>query len=66
VDYKSADALSIVPSRKVRITLTLSSDILKKIDRAAAIAKVSRSAFIEAVLRQYLSDREKLARPSTN
>jgi len=36
--------------RKVRITLTLSSDILKEVDREAAIAKVSRSANIEAVL----------------
>jgi hypothetical protein len=56
VDRKSVDALNIVPTRKVRITLILSSDILKEIDRLAADAKVSRSAYIEAVLRQHLSD----------
>jgi metal-responsive CopG/Arc/MetJ family transcriptional regulator len=40
--------------RKVKISLTLSSDVLKEIDRLAVGAKVSRSAFIEAVLAQYL------------
>jgi metal-responsive CopG/Arc/MetJ family transcriptional regulator len=56
----------MVATRKVRISLTLSSNILKEVDRQAAIAKVSRSAFIEAVLRQYLSDREKLAQTRTD
>jgi metal-responsive CopG/Arc/MetJ family transcriptional regulator len=45
---------------KVRVTLYLSSKILKKIDREAAVAKVSRSAFIEAILVKYLNDRKRL------
>ena len=53
-------------TRKVRISLTLSSEILREIDRDAAIAKVSRSAFIEDVLCQFLSDRENLARAKTD
>jgi Ribbon-helix-helix protein, copG family len=61
-DRKSADRLNTMASRKVQVSLTLSSDILKEVDRQAAIAKVSRSAYIEAVLRQYLSDQEHLAR----
>jgi metal-responsive CopG/Arc/MetJ family transcriptional regulator len=43
-------------TRKVRISLALSSDVLEGIDRLAVAANVSRSAFIEAVLRQYLRD----------
>jgi hypothetical protein len=39
---------------KVKISLSLSSDVLKGIDRLAVGAKVSRSAFIEAVLARYL------------
>jgi metal-responsive CopG/Arc/MetJ family transcriptional regulator len=62
VDYEFADALNTMAPRKVRITLTLSSDILKKlIGRPLALAKISRSAYIEAVLRRYLSIRERLA-----
>jgi metal-responsive CopG/Arc/MetJ family transcriptional regulator len=56
----------MVAKRKVRILLTLSSDVLREVDRKAAIAKVSRSAYIEAVLRQYLSDREHLAHVRTD
>jgi metal-responsive CopG/Arc/MetJ family transcriptional regulator len=37
-------------TRRVKISITLSSDALKEIDRLALTAKVSRSAFIEAVL----------------
>jgi metal-responsive CopG/Arc/MetJ family transcriptional regulator len=51
----------MVAARKIRVTLTLSPNILKKVDRQAAIAKVSRSVYIEAVLRQYLSGRKHLA-----
>jgi metal-responsive CopG/Arc/MetJ family transcriptional regulator len=54
----------MMAKRKVKISLTLSSDILKEVDRQAA--KVSRSAYIEAVLRQYLSDREHLAHVKTD
>jgi hypothetical protein len=39
----------------------LSSDVLEGIDYLAAKAKASRSAYIEAVLRQYLRDRKCLA-----
>lgn len=39
---------------KVRISLYLSSDVLQKVDRVAHAAKLSRSAFIEDVLRQHL------------
>jgi metal-responsive CopG/Arc/MetJ family transcriptional regulator len=38
----------------VRVSLSLQADVLNGIDRLAAKAKVSRSAFIETVLRQYL------------
>jgi metal-responsive CopG/Arc/MetJ family transcriptional regulator len=65
-DQKSADALNIMATRKVRITLSLSSDILKEVDRRAAVEKVSRSAYTEAVLRQYLRDRERLAHVGTD
>jgi metal-responsive CopG/Arc/MetJ family transcriptional regulator len=44
----------------------LSSNLLKEIDREAAIANVSRSAYIEAMLRQYLRDRELLAHMETD
>jgi metal-responsive CopG/Arc/MetJ family transcriptional regulator len=43
--------------RKVRISLTLSREVLSEIDRWAAVAKVSRSAFIEGALREYLQHR---------
>jgi metal-responsive CopG/Arc/MetJ family transcriptional regulator len=36
--------------RKARISISLSSDVLKAIDRLARRAKISRSAFIEDVL----------------
>jgi metal-responsive CopG/Arc/MetJ family transcriptional regulator len=65
-NQKSADVLNIMAPRKVRITLTLSSNLLKEIDREAAIAKLSRSAYIEAVLHQYLRDRERLAHMETD
>jgi metal-responsive CopG/Arc/MetJ family transcriptional regulator len=39
---------------KVRISLYLSADVLKEVDRLARAAKLSRSAFIEDVLRQHL------------
>jgi metal-responsive CopG/Arc/MetJ family transcriptional regulator len=47
--------------QKVRISLTLSSDVLEGIDYLAAKAKASRSAYIEAVLCRYLRDRKCLA-----
>jgi len=50
----------------VRVTVYLSFEILKKIDLAAANAKLSRSAFIEAVLRKYLSDQERLVQARTD
>jgi metal-responsive CopG/Arc/MetJ family transcriptional regulator len=45
-------------TRKVRIWLTLSSDVLKEVDRLALDAKVSRSAYIEAVLTQFLQNQK--------
>lgn len=63
---KSADRLNTMATRKVRISLTLSSDILKEVDRQAVIAKVSRSAFIEGVLRQYLRDQTRGQSPGTH
>jgi metal-responsive CopG/Arc/MetJ family transcriptional regulator len=47
-------------ARKVRVTLYLSSEILREIDQRAAIARVSRSTSIEAVILEYLSNRERL------
>jgi metal-responsive CopG/Arc/MetJ family transcriptional regulator len=41
---------------KEKTSITLSSDILAKVDRLAG-SKLSRSAFIERVLRIYLRDR---------
>jgi metal-responsive CopG/Arc/MetJ family transcriptional regulator len=41
-------------SQKVRITVFLSSSVLREVDRLARAARVSRSAYIEAVLRQHL------------
>ncbi len=41
---------------KARISITLSSDVLAKIDHLAG-SKVSRSAFIEHVLRNYFRER---------
>lgn len=38
---------------KSKTSITLSSDVLERIDRAAG-TETSRSAFIEEVLRQYL------------
>jgi metal-responsive CopG/Arc/MetJ family transcriptional regulator len=45
---------------KEKTSITLSSEILGKIDRLAG-AKSSRSAFIESVLRRYLSERARAA-----
>jgi metal-responsive CopG/Arc/MetJ family transcriptional regulator len=56
----------MVPEQKVRISLTLSLEVLEGINRLAAKASVSRSAYIEAVLRQYLRDRERLAHVQSN
>jgi metal-responsive CopG/Arc/MetJ family transcriptional regulator len=41
---------------KEKISITVSSDVLAKIDQQAA-AKGSRSAFIEQVLRKYFHER---------
>jgi metal-responsive CopG/Arc/MetJ family transcriptional regulator len=41
---------------KEKTSITLSSDVLAKVDRLAG-SKLSRSAFIERVLRTYLRDR---------
>lgn len=46
---------------KAKTSLTLSSDLLKRIDRLAG-ARRSRSAFIERVLRRYLAERARAAR----
>jgi metal-responsive CopG/Arc/MetJ family transcriptional regulator len=43
----------MVGTGKVRISLYLSKSVLKEVDRAAAMSKVSRSAYIDAVLRQH-------------
>jgi len=45
---------------KQKASITLSSDLLVQLDRAAA-GKYSRSAFIERVLRQYLRERARAA-----
>ena len=39
---------------KVRISLSLSPGLLEEVDGPARAAKLSRSAFIEGVLRQHL------------
>jgi metal-responsive CopG/Arc/MetJ family transcriptional regulator len=41
---------------KVKISITLSTDVLASVDRLAG-SGLSRSAFIEQVLRKYLRDR---------
>jgi metal-responsive CopG/Arc/MetJ family transcriptional regulator len=41
---------------KEKTSITLSSDVLARVDRLAG-SKLSRSAFIERVLRNYLRDR---------
>jgi metal-responsive CopG/Arc/MetJ family transcriptional regulator len=41
---------------KLKTSITLSSDLLKEIDRNAG-SKSSRSAFIEAVMREYLKEK---------
>jgi metal-responsive CopG/Arc/MetJ family transcriptional regulator len=45
---------------KEKTSITLSRDILAKVDRLAG-SKHSRSAFIERVLRKYLRDRQRAA-----
>jgi len=45
---------------KEKTSITLSSEVLTRIDRLAG-ASHSRSAFIERVLRRYLLDRERAA-----
>ena len=55
----------VMAAPRVRVTLYLTPEILKKINREAAIAKISRSAFIEAVLRRYLSGRKSVAQRTT-
>jgi len=42
---------------KVAVTVYLSKDVLRNVDRAAAESKLSRSAFVEAVLKQHLKGR---------
>jgi metal-responsive CopG/Arc/MetJ family transcriptional regulator len=51
-------------STKVRISLTLSSSVRREIDRLAVRAKISRSAFVEDVLRQHLQHDTKVQSPS--
>ncbi len=41
---------------KLKTSITLSSDLLEEIDRNAG-SKSSRSAFIEAVMREYLKEK---------
>ncbi len=48
---------------KEKTSITLSKDLLVKLDRLAG-SKHSRSAFIERVLRKYLRDRARAARHS--
>jgi len=45
---------------KQKASITLSSDLLKQLDRATG-GKYSRSAFIERILRQYLRERARAA-----
>jgi metal-responsive CopG/Arc/MetJ family transcriptional regulator len=45
---------------KEKTSITLSKDVLEKVDRLAG-SKHSRSAFIEGVLRRYLRERAKAA-----
>jgi metal-responsive CopG/Arc/MetJ family transcriptional regulator len=45
---------------KEKTSITLSKDLLAKVDRLAG-SKHSRSAFIESVLRKYLRDRTRAA-----
>jgi len=45
---------------KEKTSITLSSELLAKIDKLAG-AKVSRSAFIERALRDYLAERSRRA-----
>jgi len=47
-------------SMKEKTSITLSDEVLRKIDRLAGSSR-SRSAFIENVLRRYLLERERAA-----
>lgn len=46
---------------KVKTSLTLSDDLLKELDRMAG-SKVSRSAFIERILRDFVEQRARQRR----
>ena len=52
--------LGYIGSMKEKTSITLSSEVLARIDRLAGSSH-SRSAFIERVLRQYLLERERAA-----
>jgi len=45
---------------KLKTSITLSSDLLEEIDRNAG-SKASRSAYIEAVMREYLKEKVRRA-----
>ena len=49
-----------IGSMKEKTSITLSKDVLAKVDRLAG-SKQSRSAFIERVLRRYLRERSRAA-----
>jgi metal-responsive CopG/Arc/MetJ family transcriptional regulator len=50
-------------TRKVRISLSLSLAVLREIDRLARLERVSRSAYIETVLREFLQNQLAQALP---
>jgi metal-responsive CopG/Arc/MetJ family transcriptional regulator len=46
---------------KAKTSLTLSEDVLADIDRLAG-SRISRSSYIESILRRYLQERERAKR----
>jgi metal-responsive CopG/Arc/MetJ family transcriptional regulator len=46
---------------KAKTSLTLSEDVLAEIDRLAG-SRISRSSYIESILRRYLQERERAKR----
>jgi len=54
---------AIGSTMNAKTSITLSGDVLTKIDRLAGSSR-SRSAFIEKVLRKYLLEREKVSVPA--
>ena len=52
-----------IRTMKAKVSITLSSNVLAKVDRHTG-SKVSRSAFIDSVLRVYFQERDRRKMPA--